>query len=163
MADDAPNLWAGEPRRYRLAAGVYVVRDGRVAFLQRGGGTMAGFWSLPGGMVDGDEDPLSAGVRELHEEAGLTPTGPVQYLTALPMRAYGLEILRFHYVANCDAGEIVLSDEHTDRAWLTPQAYRDTHVGDDALKQWRAQSEQDAFNILANRAAIEALIAHLDG
>ena len=72
MPTEAPNLWAGEPRLYRLAAGVYVVRDGKVAFLQRSGGTMTGFWTLPGGMVDGDEDPLTAGVRELHEEAGLT-------------------------------------------------------------------------------------------
>ena len=32
-----------------------------------------------------------------------------------------------------------------------------------ALERWRANSDQDAFNVLANRAAIETLIAHLEG
>jgi 8-oxo-dGTP diphosphatase len=156
------NLWGDEPRSYRLAAGVYVVRDGRVAFLERAGGAMVGFWSLPGGMVDPGEDPLTAGVRELREESGLEPTGPVEYLCALPLQAYGLDILRFHYVAPCDTGEIELSHEHSDGAWLTPREYREQHLSDAELERWSAVGPTEAFNVLANRAAIDALIGKLE-
>ena len=156
------NLWGDEPRSYRLAAGVYAVRDGKVAFLQRGGGVMVGFWSIPGGIVDPGEDPRTAALRELHEESGLIPTGPVEYLDVFPMQAYGSDILRFHYVARCDDGEIVLSHEHTDGAWLTPREYLETHVNEAEFERWNAASPQDGFNVLANRAAIEALIAHLE-
>ena len=155
------NLWAGEPRTYRLAAGVYVVRDGQVALLQRAGGAMVGFWSMPGGMVDADEDPLTGALRELKEEAGLVPTGPVEFLCALPMRAYGLEILRFHYVAACDEGEIVISDEHSDGRWFDPAEYRAAHLSDAEVERWGASNANDAHNVLANRAAIDALIGWL--
>jgi 8-oxo-dGTP diphosphatase len=156
------NLWEGEPRLFRLAAGVYVVRDGKVALLQRAGGAMVGFWSLPGGMVDGDENPLTAGVRELHEESGLTPAGPVEFLSVVPLRAYNLEILRFHYVAACDEGEIRISDEHSDGAWFDPVEYRSEHLSDAEVERWGASSASDAFNVLANREAIDALIEWME-
>ncbi|MDA0352084.1 MAG: NUDIX domain-containing protein [Chloroflexi bacterium] len=103
------NLWGDDTRSYRLAAGVYAVRDGKVAFLQRARGTMVGFWTLPGGMVDPGEDPQTAALRELHEESGLRPTGPSEYLCVLPLQAYDVDILRFHYVAQCDDGPLLLS------------------------------------------------------
>ena len=152
------NLWEGEPREYRLAAGVYVVRDGKVALLQRAGGAMVGFWSIPGGMVDADEDPLTAAVRELHEESGLTPSMPPEFLCALPMRAYNLEILRFHYVAPCDEGEIVISHEHSDGAWFDPAEFRAEHLSDAEVERWGTSNANDAHNVLANRQAIDALI-----
>jgi 8-oxo-dGTP pyrophosphatase MutT (NUDIX family) len=152
-------LWGDEPRAYRLAAGVYAIRDGRAAFLQRApGGTMPGFWSIPGGMVDPGEDPLTAALRELHEEAGLTPTGPAEYLCALPFQAYGLDILRFHYVAPCASGDIALSHEHSDAAWLTPEHYRDAHLDDAQLTRWSAVGAAEAFNVHANREAIASLV-----
>jgi len=156
------NLWGDEPRSYRLSAGVYALRDGKVAFLERASGAMVGFWSIPGGMVDPGEDPLTAARRELHEESGLTPTGPVEYLNVFPLQAYGADILRFVYVAQCDAGDIVLSDEHSDGAWLTPSEYLETHVNDAAFERWNTESPHDGFNVLANRAGIEALTAHLE-
>lgn len=33
-------------------------------------------WSIPKGLLDGDEDPLSAALREFEEETGLTPPRP---------------------------------------------------------------------------------------
>lgn len=152
------NLWGDEPRTYRLSAGVYAIRDGRAAFLRRALGVMVGFWSIPGGRVDPGEDPLTGALRELKEESGLEPTGPIEYLCALPVQGYGEHALRFFYVANCDEGEIVLSREHSDCAWLSPREYRDAHLNDDELARWTEASPHDGFNVLANRAGIEALI-----
>jgi len=118
---------------------------------------MIGFWSLPGGMVDPGEDPRTAAVRELEEESGLRPTGPVEYLCALPLQAYNADVLRFLYVAPCDEGEITISHEHSDGAWLTPEKYRAQHLNDDELARWTAASEHDGFNVRSNRAGLDAL------
>jgi ADP-ribose pyrophosphatase YjhB (NUDIX family) len=157
------NLWGDEPRSYRLSAGVYALRDGKAAFLRRASGAMVGFWSIPGGRVDAGEDPLTAAVRELREESGLQATEPLEYLCALPMQGYGDHILRFFYVTQIATGEVVLSDEHSDAAWLTPREYRDQHLNDAELARWMASDASEGFNVLANRAAIDALIARLDG
>lgn len=157
------NLWGEEPRTYRLSAGVYALRNGKVAFLRRAVGVMVGFWSIPGGRVDVGEDPLTAALRELREESGLVPTGPVEYLCALPLQGYGEHALRFFYVASCDDGKITLSHEHSDGAWLTPHEYRNTHLTEAEFERWNAGSPHDGFNVRSNRAGIEALIAHLEG
>jgi len=60
-------------KRYRLVAGVYAMRDGYILMLERARGMMIGFWSVPGGHVEPGETPQEAAVRELFEEAGLTP------------------------------------------------------------------------------------------
>jgi 8-oxo-dGTP diphosphatase len=53
------------------------MRGGQILLLQRSSGMMIGFWSVPGGIVEPGESPQEAAARELFEEAGLTPTGPL--------------------------------------------------------------------------------------
>jgi 8-oxo-dGTP diphosphatase len=64
-------------KRYRLAASVYAMRGREILMLERAAGMMTGFWSVPGGLVDPGETPQEAATRELFEEAGITPTGPL--------------------------------------------------------------------------------------
>lgn len=64
-------------KQYRLAAGVYAMRGSTILMLERAAGMMQGFWSIPAGIVDPGETPQEAAARELFEEAGLTPTGPL--------------------------------------------------------------------------------------
>jgi 8-oxo-dGTP pyrophosphatase MutT (NUDIX family) len=156
------DLWGTEPRSYRLSAAVYAVRDGQIAIVERAGGAMVGFWTIPGGMVDPGEDPQTAGVRELQEESGLVPTGPVEYLTALPLQAYGFDILRFNYVAECASGEIQISHEHSAGHWIEPREYREQHLNDAELARWSEASPHDGFNIRASRVGLDALIARLE-
>ena len=73
-------------KRYRLVAGVYAMRDGYILMLERARGMMIGFWSVPGGHVEPGETPQEAAVRELFEEAGLTPTGLLWLVTAVPLK-----------------------------------------------------------------------------
>lgn len=143
---------------YRLAAGVYVMRGSQILMLERARGMMLGFWSVPGGVVDPDETPQEAAARELFEEAGLTPTGPLWLVTAVPLKGYGMDLLSLRYACQCDAGDVRLSHEHAGWSWVEPAVYRATHVSDEAVERWRRSSPDDAFNVLSNRDGLDALL-----
>jgi len=104
-------------------AGKAIIRDGdRILLVQRttAGTHDPGLWELPGGKMDPGEQLPEALAREVREETGLTIS-------------VGRPILTWHFVKEpfwvtgvtfiCDAaaGEITLSEEHTDAAWLTPE------------------------------------------
>lgn len=55
----------------KLAAGVLVVRDGRVLLVQRNHEPGLGLWSFPSGFVDRGEVVEEAAAREALEEAGV--------------------------------------------------------------------------------------------
>ncbi len=55
----------------KVAAITLIERDGRVLLTRRAMDPVRGRWTLPGGFVDGDEDPREAAVRECREEMGL--------------------------------------------------------------------------------------------
>jgi 8-oxo-dGTP diphosphatase len=55
----------------KVAAGVLVVKGGKVLLVRRIMEPRRGMWSLPAGFVDADEDPAEAAVREVREETGL--------------------------------------------------------------------------------------------
>lgn len=59
-------------RDHKVAAAV-VVEDplGRVLLVRRAWKPMQGYWSLPAGFVEYDEDPAAAAVRECSEETGI--------------------------------------------------------------------------------------------
>ncbi|MEV6336341.1 NUDIX hydrolase [Nocardia vinacea] len=60
---------AGFPRK-RMGAGALFVDDvDRVLLVEP---TYKGYWELPGGVVEADESPYAAVVREVGEELGLT-------------------------------------------------------------------------------------------
>jgi len=68
-----------------ISAGLlmYRFRNGRVeVFLVHPGGPFfknkdEGYWSIPKGLVESDESPLDAAIREFREEIGTSPTGPL--------------------------------------------------------------------------------------
>jgi dihydroneopterin triphosphate diphosphatase len=83
---------------------------------------MGGTWQAIYGQSEGDESPVKAVVRELHEEAGLTPR-----------ELYRLDQVSVFYIASTDtlwhcvpfcalvAGDqpVVLNDEHDDFRWVS--------------------------------------------
>jgi 8-oxo-dGTP diphosphatase len=145
-------------KRYRLAAGIYAMRGSEMLILERATGMMQGFWSVPGGRVDPGETPQEAAIRELFEEAGIAPTGPLWLVATVPLKGYGMDLLSIRYACECDAGEVQLSHEHSGAAWVAPLNYRATHLSDEAAGQWELSTDEDAFNVRSNRDGLDAFL-----
>ena len=85
-------------------------------------------WDLPGGLIDFGEDIQVALHREIMEEAALTATIDRIFVSA-DMRDYPFKfddgrILNIHFIMLgylCDyvSGEVRLSEEHSEFAWVT--------------------------------------------
>ncbi len=54
-----------------MAAGVFVVMDGKILLVRRSVDPEQGKWTFPAGFVDAGEDPEAAARRECMEETGL--------------------------------------------------------------------------------------------
>ena len=145
-------------KHYRLAAGIYAMRGSEMLILERAAGMMQGFWSVPGGRVDAGETPQEAAVRELFEEAGIAPTGPLWLVAIVPLKGYGMDLLSIRYACACDTGEVQLSHEHSGAAWVEPLTYRATHLSDEAATQWGQAAAEDAFNVYSNRDGLDAFL-----
>lgn len=57
-----------------LGVGALILDEGRVLLVERGKEPLAGYWSLPGGVVETGERLEDALVREVFEETGLHVT-----------------------------------------------------------------------------------------
>lgn len=55
----------------KVAAAVFVEKDGLVLLVRRAGEPFRGLWTLPAGFINGGEDPAEAAARECLEETGL--------------------------------------------------------------------------------------------
>ncbi|MFD0560883.1 NUDIX domain-containing protein [Kitasatospora saccharophila] len=97
--------------------------DGRVLLLRRAPGTLqAGLWELPGGGTEPGEDLVTAGLRELGEEAGLTGVRVTAHLghrdypnsRGNRTRAYVIAAQLGH------SREVRLSPEHDTHRWAPP-------------------------------------------
>ena len=157
--DREPNRPHASPALFLIAAGVYGQRDGKILLLQRAVGAMVGFWSMPGGLVEAGETPEKAARRELFEETGLRPTGPLTLIGVTSMHVYGHDCFRLVYAGDCAAGEVVLSHEHTAFQWLDPVLYRQTHLSDEDIVRWRARSAPEAALVEAVRTTLDEYIA----
>jgi 8-oxo-dGTP pyrophosphatase MutT (NUDIX family) len=129
-------LNAGAPTQPRQAATVIVLRDGagglEVLLVRRNPAArfMGGAWVFPGGAVDaadGDDDGAhrAAGVREVHEEAGLRLAGPdglvafSRWITPAQVR---IRYDTHFFLAPAPPGQDAVPDggEIVDARWYTP-------------------------------------------
>ncbi len=61
------------PPKMAVCAGAVVLKQNQVLFIRQAPGhSLAGQWSIPWGLVDRDETPDCAAVREIFEESGIT-------------------------------------------------------------------------------------------
>lgn len=124
----------------KVAAVAFIVDANRVLLVKRAGDPEKGKWSLPGGFVDGGEDPREAAVREAYEETGLrikvTRLLEVFYHPSPSSSATPIVIA---FEAEQMGGELVAADDAEDVAWfradrLPELAFASTHA---LLQQWR--------------------------
>lgn len=110
--------------RYALSGAVYAERDGTILILKRAGGAATGGWYIPGGAMEKGESPEETARRELYEEAGLRPTGPLHPIGLVPMHVYGVDSFHATFACACNEGDVALSAEHSAFRWVDPHKYR---------------------------------------
>nr|WP_246314879.1 NUDIX hydrolase [Kineococcus aurantiacus] len=139
----APAADAGAPVvRQRLACYAVVVSGGSLLLTRLSALTPSpGRWTLPGGGVDHGEHPLTAVVREVHEETGMDVT-----VTGLA------EIGAEHFTGRSPRG--VLEDFHAVRILVTaePVQVREPEVldvgGSTDLARWVPLAEADGIGLV---------------
>jgi 8-oxo-dGTP diphosphatase len=156
MSQLAPD---GRTPLFALSAAVFVERDGEILLLKRAGGEMTGAWYIPGGAVDAGETVEEAARRELFEESGLAPTGPLTCVGVSHMEAYGLESLQVLYACDCAPGDVVLSDEHSAARWMDAATYRERYFSDEILARFESTDRRIWSMLGGIRAAIDAYVA----
>lgn len=118
MSDYDPNYVP--KKQYFLVGGKAIVlnKDGKILVLQRsekaGGG---GKWSIPGGGLEPNENPIDAINREIMEETELKVTD----IKPFSFKTYtheGDSILIIGYTCKAGSDEITLNWEHDDYKWL---------------------------------------------
>ena len=144
---------------FLVSAGVYLERDGKILILERAAGAMIGFWSLPSGLLDAGESPEDGARRELYEESGLLPAGPLTLVAVTGFHVYGHDAIRLVYAADAADGEVRLSHEHSGARWIDPLEYRRTYLSDAEIARWRARDPKDAQIVEAVRATFDTYIA----
>ena len=93
-------------------------------------GSFAGYYDLPGGRIDVDEfntDFYEILKREAEEEIGnvkftinMKPVAIGRHLIPCSISKTGkdIHILNVFFEAECEGGDVKISDEHTDHKWL---------------------------------------------
>jgi mutator protein MutT len=159
--NDQPQPADAGPALFRVSAAVYAQRDGEILILKRAGGELTGAWDVPGGMVDAGETAEEAARRELVEEAGIVPSGPLTLVGLVPMHVYGHESFRAMYACDCPDGEVVISHEHSGYRWIDPRDYRERYFGDEQLARVAEGSERRATIVRNVQANLDEYIAWL--
>jgi 8-oxo-dGTP pyrophosphatase MutT (NUDIX family) len=145
-------------RLYGIGTSVYAERDGKFLVLKRSVGAAQGAWYTPGGVLDPDETPDQGALRELREETGLVPAGPLEIVGLIPMHVYGQHSFLVAYACECPHGEVKLSDEHSGARWIDPLEYRDRYFALEAIERLRAREPQIAQMSLAVRRGLDEYI-----
>jgi len=91
-----------------------------------------GAWDLPGGGIDGGEQPQEAAKREAQEEAG-TNIKVGQAITYLAIPYKGMWSIELIVEGEYLSGEVKLSEEHDDYKWVSKEELtsiepRSTHL-----------------------------------
>ena len=103
----------------QVAANVTVEREGALLLVRLNYGPRSGRWALPGGLVEDDETPESAAVRETQEETGLRVE--LEGLLTTWMRP-GFPVLVVIYRGHVVSGALRAAPEETSEVAFFPRA-----------------------------------------
>lgn len=102
-----------------LGVSTLVVDDGRVLLVKRGKAPLLGYWSLPGGHVEGGETLAAAAAREVLEETGIAARGLKQIETVeiIDQSGAAQHIVLVVFRAN-GTGTPVAGDDAAEARWV---------------------------------------------
>ncbi len=101
----------------KLAVGALIVQDGQMLLVKRGVIPRRGFWAMPSGFVEYDEQPRAALAREIREETGLEAViGDV--VEALPMADPNKKGVFLLFEGRVTGGELKAGDDVTEARWF---------------------------------------------
>lgn len=85
-------------------------------------------WELPGGGLEHGEDPKDAIARETMEEAGIVVGVEKIYHSRTGTRG-GKPLLNIGYICRHISGDVTLTNEHCEHAWVTPEEFAKIEFG----------------------------------
>lgn len=131
-----------QPPLFAIGTSVYAQRGDDILILKRAMGEFTESWYLPGGALDPGEMPEQCAMRELEEESGLRPQGPLSLIGLVPMHIYGHPVLTLSYACDVEPGEVKLSPEHSEARWVRPERYRHEFFGDENVAAIEARNDR---------------------
>ncbi len=110
-------------REHKVAAALLVTNEaGHVLLVRRAWNPMQGYWSLPAGFAEIDEDPAETARRECREETGLE-TEVTGLLDVVAGREHprGADLV-IVYTGRVTGGVLAAADDATEAAFFPPEA-----------------------------------------
>ncbi|MBW2279484.1 MAG: NUDIX domain-containing protein [Deltaproteobacteria bacterium] len=150
------------PPLFAMGTSVYAQRDGEILILRRAVGAMSGSWYLPGGALDPGETLEQCAARELREESGLEPAGPLALIGIVPMHVYDHETLIVGYACDVKAGEVKLSHEHSDSRWIRPRQFRDEFFAEENVRAIETRNERVGSIVRGIQQDLDRYLAWLE-
>jgi 8-oxo-dGTP diphosphatase len=126
-------------KRPVLGVSTLVRLDGRVLLVKRARQPLRGYWSLPGGHVEGGETLAEAAAREVREETGVTIDGLRQIdLIEVVDRDTGGGIAN-HFVlvvfaARYHSGTATAGDDAAETRWVAPAEFAGLQMTEEARR-----------------------------
>jgi 8-oxo-dGTP pyrophosphatase MutT (NUDIX family) len=128
----SPPVLVGVPERaarlapstpFRVSVKAIVAYGEQVLLLRK----VEGKWDLPGGRLDGEEDPAQGLARELHEEIGIEADSAVLADCAVRRRVANMPILVVFYLCRTrvPVADLRLSGEHNAARLFAPKEVED--------------------------------------
>jgi mutator protein MutT len=150
------------PPLFAMGTSVYARRGDDILILKRAVGAMSGSWYLPGGALDPGETLEQCAARELREEAGLRPAGPLALIGIVPMHIYDHSSLIVGYACDVEPGEVKLSHEHSDARWIRPEAFREQFFAEANVRAIEQRNERVGSIVRGIQQDLDRYLAWLE-
>lgn len=103
----------------KVAVATLIFQDDKVLLVKRAGDPRKGFWALPAGFIEWNEDPLDAARRECLEETGLTVHIDRLIDIFHTPDDGGLADIVIAYAASITGGKLQAADDAEEANWFS--------------------------------------------
>lgn len=112
-------------QEFKVALKAIIRKDGKILVLKRSDKeeVFTELWDIPGGRINFGELPVAALEREIMEETGLLVNVGEPFTVWSFMASAEKQVVGITLLADYISGEVLLSDEHTDYAWISPKDF----------------------------------------